>query len=143
MNRVIHFEIMADDLDRAQKFYESVFGWKIVSAGGPEFGGYRIIINGPGPEEIAKGNTVKLEDWGINGGLMKRNAPLPEDGKSPNAFTCIVGVVNIDETMKKIEVAGGKLQMSKMQVPTVGALAYYKDTEGNIFGILEPEMPKQ
>lgn len=131
---------MADDPDRAQKFYESVFGWKFVETG-PGMGGYRIVITGPGPDVIAKGGTVKLEDWGINGGLMKRNAPLPEDGKSPNAYTCIIGVDDIDAYIKKADAAGAKPQTEKMQVPTVGWLRYYKDTEGNIFGMIQPEMP--
>jgi uncharacterized protein len=128
---------MADDPDRAQKFYEQAFGWKFQVMG-PELGNYRIIISGPGPDEVAKGNQIKLEDWGINGGLMKRNAPLPEDGKSPNAFTCIIGVKDIDEAIGKIDAAGGKPQTDKMDVPGVGQLRYYKDTEGNIFGIIEP-----
>lgn len=137
MNRVVHFEIQADDLDRAQKFYEEVFDWKFQITG-PEFGNYRIIITGPGPDEMAKG--VKMEEIGINGGLMKRNAPLPEDGKSPNAYTCIVTVDNIEIYMKKAETAGAKPQTDLMDVPTIGKLRYYKDTEGNIFGMMQPSM---
>lgn len=139
MNRVVHFEIMADDLDRAQKFYESVFGWKFQNTG-PGFGDYRIVMTGPGPDTLAK-SGIKLENWGINGGLMKRNAPLPEDGNSPNSYTCIVGVDNIDAYIKKVDAAGGKPQTDKMHVPTIGFLRYYKDTEGNIFGMLQSEMP--
>ncbi len=122
-------------MDRAQKFYEAAFGWQFQVMG-EEYGGYRVITTGPGPDEMAKG--VKMEDIGINGGMMKRNAPLPEDGKSPNAFTSIIGISNIDETMQKIEAAGGKPQTDKMDVPGVGKIRYYKDTEGNIFGIIEP-----
>ncbi len=62
MNRVVHFEIMADDPDRAQKFYEACFGWTFQKMG-EEFGGYRVIMTGPGPDEMAKG--VKMEDIGI------------------------------------------------------------------------------
>ena len=138
MNRVVHFEIMADDVDRAQKFYEQVFGWKFQVMG-EEYGGYRVISTGPGPDDMAKG--VKMEDVGINGGMMKRNAPLPEDGKSPNAFTCIIGVDDIDAYIKKADAAGAKPQTDKTDVPGVGKLRYYKDTEGNIFGIIQPVMP--
>ena len=137
MNRVVHFEIMADDLDRAQKFYESCFGWEFQIMG-EEFGNYRVITTGPGPDEMAKG--VTMENVGINGGMMKRNAPLPPDGHSPNAFTAIIGVKDIDESIKKIDAAGGKPQTDKMDVPGVGKLRYYKDTEGNLFGIIEPVM---
>ncbi len=141
MNRVVHFEIMADDMDRAQKFYEAAFGWTFQQLG-EEYGGYRTIMTGPSMDDMAKG--VKMEDIGINGGMMKRNAPLPENGKSPNAFTCIIGVSNIDESMQKIEAAGGVPQSDKTDIPNVGQLRYYKDTEGNIFGIIQPApMPTQ
>lgn len=134
MNRVVHFEIQVDDLDRAQKFYEACFGWQF-QAMGEEYGGYRVIITGPGPDEMAKG--VKMEDIGINGGMMKREAPVAQGG-SPNSFTAIIGVANIDESIAKIDAAGGVPQTDKMDVPNVGKIRYYKDTEGNIFGIIEP-----
>ncbi len=137
MNRVVHFEIMADDMERAKKFYASVFGWEMQQMGG-EYGDYVVLKTGPGPDEMAKGG-IRMEDMGINGGLMKRNAPLPEDGKSPNAFTCIIGVDDIDAYIAKIDAAGGKPQTDKMNVPGIGKLRYYKDTEGNIFGIIQPD----
>ncbi len=137
MNRVVHFEIQADDMDRAQRFYEACFGWTFKDMGTEVYGGYRVITTGPGPDEIAAGK-VTMENVGINGGLMKRNAPVPSDGVSPNAFTSIIGVGNIDETMAKIDAAGGKPQTDKMDVPGVGQIRYYKDTEGNIFGIIQP-----
>ncbi|MDB5225107.1 MAG: Glyoxalase-like domain protein [Candidatus Adlerbacteria bacterium] len=137
MNRVVHFEIQADDLDRAQKFYETAFGWTFQQMG-PEYGNYRVITTGPGPDEMAEG--VKMEDLGINGGMMKRNAPLPADGMSPNAFTSVMGVGDIESIMPKIEAAGGKPQTDLMDVPNVGKIRYYKDTEGNLFGIIQPTM---
>ncbi len=140
MNRVVHFEIQADDLDRAQKFYESCFGWKF-QAMGEELGNYRVIMTGPGPEAI--GQPLTEENVGINGGMMKRDAPLCADGHSPNAFTSIIGVADIGESIRKINAAGGVPQTEKMDVPGVGKLRYYKDTEGNIFGIIEPAMPAQ
>lgn len=141
MNRVVHFEIQADNVDRAQKFYEEAFGWTF-QAMGEEFGGYRVIVTGPGPDDMAKG--IKMEDVGINGGLMKRNAPLPEGGKGPNAYTCIIGVDSIETYMQKVEAAGGVPQTDKMDIQGVGQVRYYKDTEGNIFGIIQPSpMPAE
>lgn len=141
MNRVVHFEIQADDVDRAQKFYESAFGWTFQQMG-EEYGNYRLVVTGPGPNEMAKGG-VAMEDLGINGGLMKRMSPAPTEG-SANAFTAIIAVQNIDEIMQKIEAAGGQPQTDKMDVPNVGQLRYYKDTEGNLFGIMQPApMPTQ
>src|SRR4051812_5144478 len=115
MNRVVHFEIQADDVERAKKFYQEVFGWEMQQMGS-EYGDYIVIKTGPGPDEMAKG-PIKMEDMGINGGLMKRNGSLPADGQSPNAFTCIVGVDNIDTYMAKAEAAGAKPQTDKMEVP--------------------------
>ena len=137
MNRVIHFEIHADDVERAKKFYQDVFGWEMQQMS-PEVGNYVIVMTGPGPEEIAKGG-VSLKDWGINGGLMKRNAPKPVEGLSPMSFVCVVGVDNIDTYIEKARAAGGKEHMPKTPIPGVGTVAYYADTEGNLFGMIQPE----
>lgn len=134
MNPIVHFEIQADDLDRAQKFYQDIFGWRFNTPEG-DYGGYRVIMTGKNPE---RGPAVE----GINGGMMKRNAPKPAAGLSPNSYVCIVGIENIDEMCKKIEAAGGVAHTDKMDVPMVGQLRYYADTEGNVFGILQPA-PRQ
>jgi uncharacterized protein len=139
MNRVVHFEIHTDDQDRAQKFYESVFGWKFQQMG-EEYGNYRVIMTGPGPDELA-GKPMKMEDVGINGGMMKRNAPKPEAGKSPLSFVSVIGVSDIDDIIAKIQAAGGVEHMPKTPIPSVGIVAYYADTEGNLFGVIQPEMP--
>lgn len=141
MNRVTHFEIHADDMERAMKFYGDAFGWQFQQMG-PEFGNYVLIMTGPGPDEIAAGN-VTMENVGINGGMTPRKGPRPEPGAPVNGYACIIGVANIDETMKKIEAAGGTIALPKMDVPNVGLLAYYHDTEGNIFGVIQPTMPAQ
>lgn len=136
MNRVVHFEIHADDLERAKKFYQDVFGWQMQQMG-PEFGDYVLVVTGPGPDDIAKG-SVRMEDLGINGGMMKRNAPKPAEGMSPMSYVCIVGVDNIDTYIEKARAAGGKEHMPKTDIPNVGIVAYYADTEGNLFGMIQP-----
>lgn len=138
MNRVVHFEIHADDMERAKKFYTDVFGWEMQQMGG-EYGNYVVIKTGPGPDEIAAGN-VTMENVGINGGMMKRNAEKPKEGMSPMAYVCIVGVEDVDATMAKVKACGGSQHMPKMDVPNVGELAYCGDPEGNIFGIIKPTM---
>jgi len=136
MNRVVHFEIHASDVEASKKFYSDVFGWQLQQMG-PEYENYVLVITGPGPDEMAKG--VKMEDIGINGGMMMRNAPKPPmDGVGPNAFVCIIGVDNIDVYFEKAKKAGGVVAMDKMDVPNVGKLAYFKDPDGNLFGIIEP-----
>jgi predicted enzyme related to lactoylglutathione lyase len=128
MSRVVHFEIHAQDMDKMEKFYTDVFGWKFTRMG-EAMGNYRVIVTGEGA-----GPSV----GSINGGMTQRRGDLPKPGDAVNAYVCIVGVENIDETIAKLEAAGGMLALAKMDVPTVGLLAYYKDPEGNIFGILQP-----
>jgi uncharacterized protein len=129
MDRVVHFEIHAIDLDSMQKFYQAVFGWDIQDLGA-QMGNYRMVTTGkdkPG------------EQWpGINGGMTPRHGTGPKGGEPVNAFVCTISVENIDETLRKIDAAGGTVATEKMDVPGVGILAYRKDPEGNIFGVLQP-----
>jgi predicted enzyme related to lactoylglutathione lyase len=118
MPRVMWFEIPADDPERAKKFYEQVFGWKIEKWEGPE------------PYWLVK--TGEEGEMGIDGGLM------PRVGNSTTQNT--VGVPDVDEYVKKVVDAGGKVVLPKMAVPGMGWLAYVTDTEGNIFGVMQPDM---
>ena len=139
MNRVVHFEIHAKDMDKLQKFYEELLGWKITNAGA-EYGGYRMVMTGPGPTEIAEGK-VTMENVGINGGMTPRTGDMPTPTQTAvNAFVCIVGVDDCDATFKKGLELGGSVANEPMDVPHVGRLAYLKDPENNIFGILKPAM---
>lgn len=137
MNRVTHFEIHATDVEQMKKFYTEVFGWEMQQMGA-EYGNYVLVMTGPGPDEMAKG--VKMENVGINGGMMMRNAPKPPAGVGPNAFVCIVAVDNLDTYYEKAKAAGGTIHMDKMDVPNVGKLAYFADPDGNVFGIIQPVM---
>ncbi|MFA6094414.1 MAG: VOC family protein [Candidatus Paceibacterota bacterium] len=130
MNKIIHFEIHAKDQDRIQKFYEDAFGWKIKDLG-PEMGQYRLIDTGP----VVDTGT---ETMGINGGMSLVPSHEPVDGQSVNAFVCIVGVNDILESVEKVKNAGGIITEDVMDMPTIGKLAYCKDPEGNLFGIIEP-----
>lgn len=121
MPRVMHFEIGADQPDRAAKFYADAFGWKIQKWEGPM--DYWMIITGEESEP------------GINGGMMKRCDEHP----MPGTVNTIV-VPSVDEYLEKITAAGGKITVPKMPIPTVGYIAYCADTEGNMFGIMEPDM---
>jgi predicted enzyme related to lactoylglutathione lyase len=116
MNRVTHFEIPADDTKRASEFYREVFGWAFKSWGGPEE--YLLVETGPNSEP------------GINGGLMKKKHPQQPVVNS-------IDVLDIDATIKMVEHSGGQIVVPKTTMPGVGWLAYFKDTEGNIFGIMQ------
>lgn len=124
MNRVMHFEIHADDTARAIRFYREAFGWKIEKWNGPVE--YWNVTTGPDSEP------------GINGGLMKRQGERPKDGAPCNAHVCTIVVENVDAQLDKVKSLGAKQVVDKMAVPTIGWLAYCTDTEGNIFGMLQP-----
>jgi predicted enzyme related to lactoylglutathione lyase len=119
MPRVAHFEIHADNPERAAKFYRDVFGWQIQKWAGPVE--YWLIVTGTN------------EEPGINGGLMKRHGAI--NGDSVIAYVCTITVDSLDTYAAKIPQHGGTIVMPKMAIPGVGWSAYAKDTEGNIFGI--------
>lgn len=125
MPRPVHFEIHADDPNRAIAFYESVFGWEFRRWDSPI--DYWLITTGPDGEP------------GINGGLIRRQGPMPADGAAVNAYPCTVDVPSVDEFVRKVTSAGGQIVVGKMPVPGVGWLVYCKDTEGNIFGMMQQD----
>ncbi|HYG10225.1 MAG TPA: VOC family protein [Pyrinomonadaceae bacterium] len=119
MPRVIHFELSADDPERAVKFYDEVFGWKTQKWDGPQ--SYWLLETGDEGQP------------GINGGLMKRaDNPLP-----PFSTINTIDVPSVDDYTQKIEERGGKVVMPKGAVQGIGYIAYCEDTEGNIFGIMQ------
>ncbi|PJC50154.1 MAG: glyoxalase [Nitrosopumilales archaeon CG_4_9_14_0_2_um_filter_34_16] len=115
MPRVSHFDIPADDPQRAQEFYKQVFDWKFEKWDGPME--YWMAATG-------------TEEPGINGGLSKR---MP----GQMGMTNTIGVPSVDEYSKKITDKGGQLIVPKMLIPKVGWFAQCMDTEGNMFGIIE------
>ncbi len=127
MNRVVHFEIHADDIERCKYFYSEVFGWTFEDyteyVGSPYFG----IITGPD------------EAPGINGGLIKREKPLRELVEGYNSYVCTLLVEDYDEAHDKILAAGGKVVFGKHALPGMAWQGYYQDTEGNEFGIHQPD----
>jgi predicted enzyme related to lactoylglutathione lyase len=112
MDKVVHFEIPSDDMARAQKFYEQVFGWHIVSM--PKM---RYAILHTGPTDATNG--MVQEKAFINGGMLKRQEPIT----SP---VITINVDSIDEAAKKIEATGGKITRGKQQVGEAGFAAYFQ-----------------
>ncbi len=126
MERIMHFEIMVDDVERAKQFYADVFDWKYED--------YSEYVN----ETYWGIITGEPETPGINGGLLVRREPLTE-GSGANAFVCTIVVSNYDESEKKILASGGTLKQGKTALPGMAWQGYYYDTEGNLFGIHEPD----
>jgi uncharacterized protein len=125
MARVGHFEIHADDPHRAIAFYQTVFAWQFSPWGGPQ--DYWLV------------KTGESDKPGIDGGLLKRMGPPPTDGQAVNAYVCTILSTTLDADLDKIMSSGGSIAVPKMAVPGVGWLAYFKDTEGNIFGIMQDD----
>ena len=74
---------------------------------------------------------------GINGGLMQRMGGAPTDGAAVNAWVCTVDVESVDDAVKRSGASGGTIANPKMAIPGVGWLAYVKDPEGNILGMMQ------
>jgi uncharacterized protein len=116
-NHVSHFAINADDLNRARRFCEQVFGWQFEPWGPP---GFYLI------------HTGTADDVGVLGALQKRRELVP--GQRTVGYECTVGVESADAAAKAAEANGGKVIMAKTLLPTVGELVWLQDSEGNIVG---------
>jgi uncharacterized protein len=127
MSRPIHFEIQADDLERAKAFYAEVFGWTYED--------YSAVTGQP----YWGVTTGDLSDPGINGGIMPRPAPAPGDGTATNAGILTMGVDDFDAAAAVIEAAGGRLVQPRTALPGMAWQGYFLDTEGNRFGIHQPD----
>lgn len=117
-NRVIHFEIEADNPQAVSKFYETVFEWK---------------FNQWGQNAYWLADTGQEPCPGIDGAVMQRKQPK-------GGVTNTIHVNSLEEYIKKVERAGGKLCVPKMVVPGVGYLAYCSDPEGYVFGMMQMDM---
>jgi uncharacterized protein len=125
MEKVVHFEIPADDIARAKEFYGSIFEWGLQDMDMGD-GSYTIIQTVSVDEKTQR----PTEPGAINGGLMKRTADTP-------APVITIDVASIDDAMKKVEAGGGSVVQPRTEIPGMGAFAYFKDTEGNVMGLWE------
>lgn len=110
---IAHFDVHADNVARARKFYERVFEWRFTPWGPPDF------------FMIATGSE---SDPGIHGAVHDR----PKDGHRLAGFECTIAVDDVDAIAKLVEQEGGRVIVPKMVIPTVGELIQFSDTEGNI-----------
>ena len=119
MPTVVHFEIPADDVERAQKFYGELFGWKIEKFTGPIPMDYWMIMTG-----------AKTGEMGLDGGMMKRQDP-------DQRITIYIDVPSIDEYTGRVKELGGQVYVPKTAVPGMGYFAVCLDQENNGFGLWE------
>jgi uncharacterized protein len=125
MSKVVHFEIPADDLDRAKSFYGSVFGWELQTVPMNE-GEYTSVKT----TEVDEQTQLPIEPGAINGGMFQRAEQLT----SP---VITIDVDGIDDALKQIEAEGGTTVTPRTAIPGMGAFAYFKDPEGNVLGLWE------
>jgi predicted enzyme related to lactoylglutathione lyase len=124
---VVHFEIPADDVDRARAFYKDAFGWTINAI--PELR-YNIVETTP----IDNETNMPTEPGAINGGMMQREAPV-------TGPVITIGVDDVDSALRRVEELGGKAEGPKLPVGDMGFAAYFSDPEGNILGLWESAQP--
>jgi uncharacterized protein len=123
MDKVTHFHIPVEDMERAKKFYKSIFGWEIKETGmGKD---YQLVTTVTVDEK-----GMPREPGAINGALYLREKP-------EECPTIVINVPSIDEDLKKIEKAGGKVVWTKSPVGDFGFYAQVADTEGNVIGLWE------
>ena len=120
MPHLAHFAINADDVERAKKFYEQVFGWKFSAWGPPKF--YQIQT---GPDGEAQP---------VHAALQGRRT---FEGHAPIGYECTMSVTSIDAIAKNVAAAGGAVVLPKSIIVGVGALMFFRDTEGNVFGAIQ------
>ena len=118
--RVVHFEIPADDLDRAREFYRNAFGWTLNTM--PEVD-YTIVMTTPTDDQ-----GMPTESGAINGGMMARQAPTTTP-------VITIDVEDIDKALETIGSQGGSTVVAKQPVMDMGFTAYFKDSEGNLMGL--------
>ncbi len=111
MPTIVHFEIPADDVERAKKFYSDLFGWKVEKV--PNMDYWMITTSG---------------EKTVDGGMMKKNHPQ-------EPITNYIDVPSIDEYVKKVEKLGGEIVVPKKAVPNYGYFAVCLDTEKNVFAL--------
>lgn len=121
MSRPVHFEIQASQPQALIDFYGSLFGWHFKQWGEHD---YWLVDTGSGQR-------------GIDGGLLPRRGPAPAEAQAVNGFVCTVDVAQLDQAMEKATALGATQLMSKMPIEGVGTLAYFKDPDGNIFGMMQ------
>ncbi|MFK7821696.1 MAG: VOC family protein [Planctomycetaceae bacterium] len=118
-NNVCHFAIHADDVERAKTFYADVFGWRFEEWGPPEF---YLIHTGPD------------DSTGIRGALQQRQQPV---GTGFNGYECSISVADVTKTAESIVQHGGTIVYEEVEIPTVGRIVKFADTEGNTACVIQ------
>lgn len=120
VDKVVHFEIPAEDLARAKDFYGSTFGWQVQDVPEMDYTLVRTVA--------VDDQQMPTEPGAINGGMMRRGP----DTASP---VLTIEVASVEDALERIVAGGGSVVRPKQEIPGMGAFAYFKDTEGNTLGL--------
>ena len=127
MNPVVHFEMPAENRQRMADFYSKTFGWHTQMLG-KDMGNYVIATTTESDEKGPK------KPGAINGGFFTKTDDMPAQYPS-----VVVAVDDINESMKKVMKAGGKVLGEPMEIPGIGQYVSFFDTEGNRVSMLQPD----
>jgi uncharacterized protein len=129
LNKVTHFEIPADDKARSKEFYSSVFGWQIADTP-VQMGGGTGTYTTASTVETDPTTYLPTEPGAINGAIIERTSQI-------TAPVLTITVDSIDEHLKKVTAAGGKIVENKQEIETMGYYAYVLDPADNVIGLWE------
>jgi predicted enzyme related to lactoylglutathione lyase len=122
MPNIAYFEVPADDVKRAKKFYAEILGWEFI------------------PTQIP---GIPVEYWNISTGKSRKDTlnmgGLYQRKEQSSRMLMYAIVDDIDKTLEKVETLGGKIMSPKMSLDTVGNLVTIIDSEGNLMGLWERE----
>lgn len=124
MPRVVHFEIHGSDPERLVAFYTDLFDWQITKWDGPM--DYWLVTTGSGTP-------------GIDGAILRRMGGAPAAGQAVNAYVCTVDVPDLDATLARAGKLGAGVAVPRMAVPGIGWLAYVRDPDENILGLMQSD----
>lgn len=133
MNKVTHFEIPAYDKERSKEFYSTVFGWQIVDSP-VQMGGGTGTYTSASTVETDQTTYLPTEPGAINGAIIERTGQI-------TAPVITITVDSIDEHLKKVTDAGGKIVEGKLEIENMGYYAYVLDPADNVIGLWEDVAP--
>lgn len=127
MNSVVHFEMPYADSNRVSKFYQSAFGWNTKTLG-DDMGRYVVA------ETTKTGDHGPTTPGAINGGFYAQQAA--KEAPHPSV---VIAVEDIQQAMRKVKEAGGKVLGEPTDIPGIGRHVAFADTEGNRNSMLQPK----
>jgi uncharacterized protein len=132
MPRPVHFEIHASQPQEIQAFYSALFGWTFHQWGEQD---YWLLATGDGNPMAG----IPSSKPGIDGALVPRSGPVAEEGQPVNSWVVTVDVDDARAYLDRAVALGATVAVPLAPIPGVGWLAYIKDPDGNILGMMQSD----